>query len=76
MKLIANWRAVLRRAWSFRLIIVSGLLSGVDVAMPFIQQSIEPLQIIPAGSFAILAVLASVAAAIARVLVQPAEKAA
>ena len=76
MRLIADWRGVLRRAWSFKLIILSGLLSGVDAAMPIIQQSIEPLQIIPSGSFAILAVLTSAAAAIARLLVQPAEKAA
>lgn len=75
MKLVADWRRILRKAWSFKLIILSGLLSGVDVAMPIIQQSIEPLQIVPNGAFAILAVLASAAAAIARVLVQPAEKA-
>lgn len=74
MKLVADWRRILRKAWSFKLIILSGLLSGLDVAMPIIQQSIESLQIVPNGAFAILAVLASAAAAIARVLVQPAEK--
>lgn len=71
MTLLDNWKDVLKKAWSFRLIILSGLLSGAEVAMPVVQQAIEPLQIIPPGTFAILAVLTSAAAAVARVLAQP-----
>lgn len=71
MKPLKDWRAIMARAWSFKLIVLSGLLSGAEVALPMIQQSIEPLQIIPAGAFAVLALLTSTAAAVARVLVQP-----
>jgi hypothetical protein len=37
MKLVANWRAVLRCAWSIRLMILAGLLSGVEVALPLLD---------------------------------------
>lgn len=30
---VTNWRAILTRAWSVRLIILAGVLSGVEVAM-------------------------------------------
>lgn len=68
---LENWREIIRKTWSFKLIILSGLLSGAEMAMPAIQAAIEPLQIIPSGSFAILAILTSAAAAVARVLAQP-----
>lgn len=71
MTLLENWREILRKAWSFKLIILSGLLSGAEVALPLVQQSIEPLQLVPSGVFAVLAVLTSAAAAVTRVLVQP-----
>lgn len=73
MTLIENWRETLRKAWSFKLIVLSSLLSGVEVAMPYIQAAIEPLQLIQPGTFALLAVLTSSAAAVARVLAQPAK---
>lgn len=31
--LVENWRAVLRRAWSIKLIVLSCLLQGVDIIM-------------------------------------------
>jgi hypothetical protein len=31
--LVPNWRAVLRRAWSIRLIVLSIVLQGVDIIM-------------------------------------------
>lgn len=71
MQLLANWRNILTRAWSFRLIVLSGLLSGAEVALPIFQQSMEPLQIIPPGAFAVAAILTSAAAAVARVVAQP-----
>lgn len=67
MTLIENWREILRKAWSFKLIVLSSVLSGMEVAMPYIQAA----QLIPPGSFALLAVLTSSAAAVARVLAQP-----
>jgi len=37
MKLVANWRAVLRRAWSVRLMLAAGLLSGAEIALPLLD---------------------------------------
>lgn len=64
MKLIADWRQVLKRAWSVRLIIAAGFLSGAEVALPLL-----PLPI-PAGIFAALSAVTTAAAFIARLLAQ------
>lgn len=34
MKVILNWRLVLRHAWSVRLIVLAGLLSGLEATLP------------------------------------------
>lgn len=34
MRLVANWRRVLRYAWSVRLIILAGLLTGIEALLP------------------------------------------
>lgn len=62
--LIANWRQVLKRAWSVRLMIAAGLLSGAEAALPLL-----PLPI-PAGIFAALSAVTTAAAFIARLLAQ------
>lgn len=71
MTLLDNWREILLKAWSVRLILLSGLLSGLEVAMPVLRESLEPLGLIPPGAFAILALLVSAAAGIARIMAQP-----
>ena len=71
MKLSENWKLIAAKAWSFRLIILSAVLSGFEVALPIIQQSLEPLQIIPPGIFAVLAFITTAAAGIARIVAQP-----
>lgn len=35
VKLVPNWKAVLQKAWSIRLMLLAGLLSGIEVALPF-----------------------------------------
>ena len=62
--LIRDWRQVLKRAWSVRLILAAGLLSGVEVALPLL-----PLPL-PAGIFAALSALTTAAAFVARLLAQ------
>ena len=37
MRLINEWRAVLRRAWSIRLMLLAGLLSGIEVVLPLLD---------------------------------------
>jgi hypothetical protein len=69
--LIEDWKTILTKAWSVRLIILAALLSGIEVALPIIGQTIEPLDLIPPGTFAILSGLTSAGALIARVMAQP-----
>lgn len=33
MKMVTNWRAVIRHAWSIRLLIVAGALSGIEALL-------------------------------------------
>jgi len=68
MKLAANWRGVLRYAWSIRLMILAGLLSGAEIALPILD-GILP---IPRGMFAALSGLATCGAFIARLVAQQA----
>ena len=66
MKLLPNWRSVLSRAWSVRLMVLAGLLSGVEVAMPYLEGVID----LPSGVFAALSGLVTAAALLARVVAQ------
>ena len=71
MELIYNWREVLAKAWSFRLIILAALLSGFEVALPILREAIEPLGLVPPGVFAALSFVATAAAGVARIVAQP-----
>lgn len=64
MTLIDDWKLILKKAWSIRLMILAGLLSGAEVALPFF------VTVIPPGSFAIASAVVTAGALIARVLVQ------
>lgn len=60
MRIIANWREVLTRAWSARLMILAGVLSGAEVALPYFTFAV------PTGVMAALSSLVVSAAFIAR----------
>ncbi|POO54480.1 hypothetical protein CPJ18_02015 [Agrobacterium rosae] len=64
--LVQNWRQVLKRAWSVRLMIIAAILSGLEVALPLIDGVVE----IPPGVFAALSGLTVAGAFTARLLVQ------
>lgn len=64
MKLLPNWRDILRRAWSLRLMAFAGLLSGVEVALPFFND------LMPRGVFALLSAVTVCGAFIARLVAQ------
>lgn len=66
MRPVADWRRVLRRAWSIRLIILAGALSGAEVALPLL----DGLLPIPRGLFAALSGLATASAFGARLIAQ------
>ncbi len=66
MCLVANWRQVLRYAWSIRLLIAAGFLSGCEVALPIIDEFLP----IPRGVFAALSGMIVAAAFVARLVAQ------
>jgi hypothetical protein len=64
MHLADDWRTILRKAWSIRFIILAGILSGVEVILPFFSDAI------PRGPFAALSFAAVAAAFVARIVAQ------
>ncbi|GGE54331.1 hypothetical protein GCM10007276_34270 [Agaricicola taiwanensis] len=65
MPLIPNWQAVLRRAWSIRLIVVAALLSGLEVILPLLDIELSPPWALP-----LLFFLVTAGAFVARLLAQ------
>lgn len=66
MRLGAEWWRVLRYAWSIRLLVLAGLLSGAEIALPLIQDLLP----IPRGVFAGLSAAATAGAFVARLVAQ------
>lgn len=66
MRFVSNWRAVLTRAWSVRFMILAAMLSGVEVAIPFLDGYLP----IPQRTFAALAAISATLAFVARFVVQ------
>lgn len=71
MELVYNWRSIIEKAWSFKLIVLSALLSGLEVALPLVAESLKPLELVPPGVFAGLAFIVTAAAGVARIMAQP-----
>lgn len=65
MRLIENWKKVLRYGWSIRLIVLAGLLSGAEIVLPLFVDSI------PRNLFAVLSMLVTAGAFVARIVAQP-----
>ncbi|KFL25081.1 hypothetical protein JP74_21365 [Devosia sp. 17-2-E-8] len=65
-KLLPDWKRVLRHAWSIRLILLAGLLSGLEVAQPLVADILP----IPSLTFAVLAMMVTAAAFVARLMAQ------
>lgn len=64
--LVSNWKRVLKHAWSIRLILLAGLLSGAEIALPLLQGVLP----VPAGVFAGLSFAATAGAFVARLIAQ------
>lgn len=64
MQLYDNWREIVRKAWSIRFMLLAGLLTGLEVAVPLLAG------FLPHGVFAALAGLSTCAALIARLVAQ------
>lgn len=65
MRLTEDWRHVLKHAWSIRFIVLAALLSGVEIVLPMFDDTM------PRGLFAVLTLVVTVAAAVARLIPQP-----
>lgn len=65
-KLIFEWKRAIKRFWSFRLAILSAVLSAAEVGVQIWQPDG-----IPSGMFAGIAGLVSLAAGVARIIAQP-----
>lgn len=63
--LLDDWRRVLRKAWSFKLAILSAVLCAAEVGVQLFAA------VRPAPWLAMLAALTSLAAGIARIVAQP-----
>lgn len=59
MNLLPDWKQLIKKAWSLRLIALSGLCIGVDAALPFLAPA-HPSRAFSAmaGAFACFAFLA------------------
>jgi len=63
-KLIPDYKKVLRKAWSIRLMVLAGFLSGVEVVLSFTDVGL------PLPYFAALSGLVTMAAFVTRLLAQ------
>jgi hypothetical protein len=64
MKLYDNWKEILKQAWSIRFIVLAGVLSGIEVILPFFADSM------PRGVFSLLSFFAVSGAFISRIVAQ------
>lgn len=66
MKFIDDWKRVARKAWSIRLMLLAGILSAGEVAVPMLDGVVD----MPRGAFAAVSGLLTMAALIARLTAQ------
>ena len=64
MKMLDDWKTILKKAWSIRLMLIAGILSGIEVVLPLF------IDTFPRGVFAILSILFTGAAFVARIMAQ------
>lgn len=67
MRLLGNWKQVIRHAWSVRLIAFAAILSGAEVFLSIVSPGWLGL---PPGTFAILSGAVSMLAFAARIIAQ------
>lgn len=64
--LLSNWRTVLAKAWSVKLIAAAATLDGLSIAFPYLQETLG----LPLGTFGALSGVISALALLARLFVQ------
>ena len=63
--LLPEWQRILKKAWSIRLTLLAGLFSAAEVILPLL------VDVLPRHLFVVLAFVAIVGAAVARLVAQP-----
>ena len=63
--LLPDWQRILKQAWSIRLTLLAGLFSAAEVILPLF------VDVLPRHLFVVLAFVAIVGAALARLVAQP-----
>ena len=64
MNINPNWRTIVKRAWSVRLMLLAGLLSGCEVILPIFREDV------PRNLFAVLSIIAVSGGFVARLVAQ------
>lgn len=64
MKLLADWKKLVRYAWSIRLVILAGLLSAAEIILPLFFHTM------PRYIFGVLSFFFTCAAVVARLVAQ------
>lgn len=64
MNLAQNWRTLLRKAWSVRLMVLAFMLTMAEVMLPFFSEAVPPRM------FAVLSGLAVAGAFVSRLVAQ------
>lgn len=64
MKLDSEWKRIVKKAWSIRFMALAGLLTGLEVTLPFFSDAI------PRGVFAGMSFLAVGGGFVARLIAQ------
>jgi len=64
MKLYPHWKKIIRKAWSFRLLAIAGLLSTCEIILPMFSDAL------PRGVFSALTFLVITSAMFARLVAQ------
>lgn len=68
MALHPDWKAILRKAWSVKFMLLAGAMSAGEVFMQIMEPAQAPL--LPKGLFAALSGMLTAGALVARVLAQ------
>lgn len=63
--LLPDWQRILKQAWSIRLTVLAGMFSAAEVILPLF------VDVLPRHLFVVLAFVAIVGAAVARLVAQP-----
>jgi hypothetical protein len=66
VKLNPDWKRILKKAWSVRFLVLAGLFSAAEVAMPLLAGVLP----VPAGVFAVLSGLSVGGAFVFRLIAQ------